>query len=379
MHVAAPLAEPHHATLDAVVQQYADIVFAVYSDSLSTGKELNARLNALVAAPSVETLEAAKAAWKAARIPYLQSEAFRFYGGPIDAEGTGPEGLMNAWPMDEAYIDYVEGNSSAGIINNPKDYPEISVDLLTTLNEKDGETNISTGYHAIEFLLWGQDLSASGPGTRPFSDYLREGGEANALRRGQYLLAVGDLLVGHLQGLADAWNPEIPGNYRAAFLAEPRADALQKILTGVGVLSGFEVSGERLAVAFETKAQEDEHSCFSDNTHVDMIEDARGIQNVVTGTYTRTDGTQITGPGLKALIATKDQALSETLENQSRALVKTAEEIPSPFDQAILGDENASSRVVIGRLIEELREFSATVVAAGKLFDLGINIQADEE
>ena len=49
---------------------------------------------------------------------YSPTEVFRFYGGPID-DDNGPEGLLNAWPLDEVFIDYVLGNPDAGIINDP--------------------------------------------------------------------------------------------------------------------------------------------------------------------------------------------------------------------------------------------------------------------
>ena len=99
------------------VATYSDIAYATYTDSLNTARNLDTAINALVANPTAQTLEAAKMAWLAAREPYLQTEVFRFYGGPIDNDTDGPEGLLNAWPMDEAYVDYVEGDPSAGIIN----------------------------------------------------------------------------------------------------------------------------------------------------------------------------------------------------------------------------------------------------------------------
>ena len=118
-----------------------------------------------------ENLDAAKEAWLTARDEYGPTEAFRFYGGPIDNEETGVEGLVNAWPLDEAYIDYVDGDPEAGIVNNPDEHPTIDADALVAANEQGGEANVSTGWHAIEFLLWGQDLSADGPGARPVEDY----------------------------------------------------------------------------------------------------------------------------------------------------------------------------------------------------------------
>ncbi len=353
-----------------VVANYADLVFATYSDSLAAAENLRDSLETLVKAPSAETMEAARTAWREARVPYLQTEAFRFYGGPVDEI----EGMINAWPMDEAYVDYVVGNPEAGVINQPEKYPEITEAVLGELNEKDGETNISTGYHAIEFLLWGQDFRADGAGERSFEDYSTA---ANADRRGAYLLELGDLLVGHLWSLTEAWNPAEAGNFRAEFLALPKDEALHDIFTGIGVLSGFEVSGERLAVAYETQAQEDEHSCFSDTTHVDMIEDARGARNVYTGRYVRTDGSVVEGPGVDELVAARDSALAARLGDEMDATVAAAEALPVPFDQAILGENGAPGRVAVATLIDDLRTQGATIVEAAKEF--GLTIQLDGE
>ena len=171
------------AELKQVVLNYANIVHASYVDSLNLAKNMQETINAFMESPSAESLEKAKQSWIDSRFPYLQTEVYRFYGGPIDDE-DGPEGLLNAWPMDESYVDYVKGSPKSGIINNPADYPEITQELLLSLNEKEGEENISCGYHAIEFLLWGQDFNSDGPGNRPFTDYTTA---ANAERRKEFL------------------------------------------------------------------------------------------------------------------------------------------------------------------------------------------------
>lgn len=183
-----------NADKEAVIENYAAIVLANYEDAITTATALDAALHDFVDAPSPESLQAARASWLAAREPYGQSEAFRFAGGPIDDEG-GLEGLLNAWPLDEGYIDYLEGAPDSGIINNVAHCPEITPELLASLNEVGAEENISTGYHAIEFLLWGQDQSADGSGDRPFTDYTTA---PNAERRGQYLLAASELLLANL-------------------------------------------------------------------------------------------------------------------------------------------------------------------------------------
>jgi putative iron-regulated protein len=192
-----------------VVANYADVVHETYSMSLASATEMGAAIDALAADPTDANLAAAKDAWLAARDDYGLTEAFRFYGGPIDAVDTGPEGLINAWPLDEAYIDYVEDAPESGVVNLPDEYPTIDADLLVSLNEAGGETNISTGWHAIEFLLWGQDLSTDGAGARPVTDFTTS---PNADRRVAYLTVASDLLVGHLQSLVDAWAPDVEDN-----------------------------------------------------------------------------------------------------------------------------------------------------------------------
>ena len=190
--------------LGAAVETYADGVHASYAASLASAQAMNAAIDAFVADPNDDTLATAKQAWLDARDDYGLTEAFRFYGGPIDNEDDGPEGLLNAWPMDEAYVDYVEGDPNSGIINDPATYPTIDADTLIALNESGGETNISTGWHAIEFLLWGQDLSEDGPGARPVSDYVDA---PNADRRAEYLTVTSDLVVSNLESLADGVGP----------------------------------------------------------------------------------------------------------------------------------------------------------------------------
>ena len=293
-----PVAAADPATVQKVVAHYADIVHAGYEDSYRRAVALQDALQTLTDRPSAASLEAAKNAWKRARIPYGETEAFRFYGGPID-DADGPEGQLNAWPMDESYVDYVQGNPCAGIINDP-DAP-ITREHLLAINQQGGEENVSLGYHAIEFLLWGQDLNADGPGERPASDYVE------APRRAQYLHAVAAQLVGDLQSLVDEWAPRQNGNFRTAFLAQEPNEALRQILVGIGTLSRSELAGERMAVALESRDQEDEHSCFSDNTHVDIVRNAQGIQNVIEGRYVRSNGA-VTGRAGRLGVAARRSA-----------------------------------------------------------------------
>lgn len=317
------------------VAHYAELVYAAYDDSYQAANALKSAIDAFVAAPSAAGLENCRAAWKASRVPYGQTEAYRFYGGPID-DVDGPEGLINAWPLDETYIDYVQGHPNTGIINKVDEYPVLNKALLESLNQTGGateeqsEVNVATGYHAIEFLLWGQDFNANGPGNRDFTDYTTA---PNATRRGQYLQLCAVLLLEHLDYLRDAWASG--STYQQTFTADPNA-AIEKIFTGLGSLSKGELAGERMFVAVDSKDQENEHSCFSDNTHVDIQANFAGIHNVYYGVYKRTDGTTLSGTGFAELAQQLNAGKATATDG---AFVDAADKIsliPAPFDQAIL-------------------------------------------
>ncbi|MEM0999514.1 MAG: imelysin family protein [Bacteroidota bacterium] len=318
---------------DQIVANYAAMVYANYQDALEGAQTLDVALEAFVASPSEATLTAAKNAWLASREPYGVTEAYRFGEGPID-DADGPEGLMNAWPLDEAYIDYVSGNANVGIVNNTA----ITIDMptLESLNEVGAEENVSIGFHAIEFLLWGQDdpnTALLTPGQRPFTDFVTgaNGTAANQDRRGAYLLVCGDLLIKHLQSLVDEWNPN-GGAYYATFTALDRDEAIRRMLTGIGILSKSELAGERIFTALDNADQEDEHSCFADNTHRDIVTNAIGIRNVYLGLYTRTNNTVVSGPSLRDLANDIDATLNADLEALLNSAVAATEAIPVPFD-----------------------------------------------
>ena len=319
------------ATKEDVVAAYAEHVFKSYDACVDAAQSMDATIAELLAAPSAERLNAAREAWIAARRVYSPTEVFRFYGGPIDSAKDGVEGFLNAWPVDESYIDYVVGQPKAGIVHNRKSVPLISADVLQIINEKGGEANVSCGWHAIEFLLWGQDLDPAGPGARPHTDFelgKTPGGE----RRRDYLEAASALLITHLTQVRDAWTPNAD-NYRRAFESAPADESLQKILTGMTILFGFELSGERINVAYETGDQEDEHSCFSDTTHHDIADNAAGLFAV----YNL----------LQPLAAQADPELATMLSQREQATRAAIAAIPVPFDQCVTADTPAARKPLL--------------------------------
>jgi putative iron-regulated protein len=379
-------AEP---SAEAILKTYADIALAGYEDALTTARALDAATDALIASPSDETLAAARDAWRAARPSYQQTEAFRF-GNPIVDDW---EGRVNAWPLDEGLIDYVDAsygtesdeNSlyTANIIANRKisiDGEEMVFDEITpalledTLQEAGGvEANVATGYHAIEFLLWGQDLNGTGAGAgaRPATDYSTE---PNAARRAQYLDAATDLLVTDLEEMVANWGAD--GAARAALADQ----GIGTILTGMGSLSYGEVAGERMKLGLLLHDPEEEHDCFSDNTHVSHLNDAIGVRSVYLGTYTRVDGSVVEGPSLSALVAERDPALDTELKAllddtvaKMEAMATRADTVEA-YDQMIGegNDEgNAVVQAAIDRLIAQTRGIER-VVALLKLDDVTV-------
>ncbi|MCY0990352.1 iron-regulated protein [Nannocystis sp. ILAH1] len=355
----------------SVVDRYAELVSAAYEKSSRGAEQMDSALQAFVAAPSAETLEATKTAWLGARDDYGLTEVFRFYNGPIDAAPDELEGRINAWPMDEAYIDYVEGEPDVGIINDLAGYPEITRDVLIERNGAEGEDSISTGWHAIEFLLWGQDLSADGPGARPWSDYVdgADGTAANQDRRRQYLTLTSELLLDDLARVADAWS-EGQANYRADFVAQDPKEAIAKVLLGMASLSGAELAGERMTVAYDTREQEDEHSCFSDNTHKDLLANIQGIEDVYLG---RIDGQA--GASLSSLVARIDADVDAVATAKLQAAVAAVKAIPAPFDAAIQAKDGSPERAAVKAAIDSLKEATDALVAVADALEIELNLE----
>jgi len=287
--------------IQSVLTAYADYAIDSYTKAKTDALSLKTALKAFTDAPTTTTLQSAKDAWLLSRESYGVTESLRLSNGPIDAEEGfaatfgAPEGQLNAWPLDENYIDYTTDKNAAVTSGNIIDGTTvITKAYLASLNEIGGAANVSTGYHAIEFLLWGQDQDYSNfiadnisngamkAGERPVSDYTTA---ANAERRKAYLNAVADLIVDDLNIVVEAWNKNT-GTYRKAFLGEgsnalTQDKVLKDIFIAIGKFIKSEVANERVAVAALLPSEEDEHSCFSDNTHRDIDLNYIGFKNVL--------------------------------------------------------------------------------------------------
>ena len=350
------------------VTNYVNIVEANYNDALSKAKELQTAIYSFVDAPDAIKFEAAKEAWLEAREPYGQTEAYRFYNGPIDGSAEGePEGSINAWPLDEGLIDYVAGGTEGSSKNLIADDTfKLTAENIKSLNGEGGETNVTLGYHAIEFLLWGQDItdpSEKKAGQRPFTDYTTK---ENADRRKSYLKIAVDILVEDLESVVVQWKPGAA--YRDEFLALSKDNAIEKILTGAAKLSNGELAGERIATAVVNQDQEDEHSCFSDNTHRDIFLNALSINNIINGTYTKVDGTKISGTSLLEVLKLVNSTESASLKSTADEVMVKVQEISDKkfFDYQIIGETEDNTSKPIMSTVSSLRRQGDKLVQAGK-------------
>jgi putative iron-regulated protein len=373
----------------AVLETYADIAEAAYGDSLSTAQDLATAIEALLADPSDRTLAEARAAWIRARVPYQQTEAFRF-GNPIVDDW---EGKVNAWPLDEGLIDYVDATyggatdenayAALNVVANPTftlsgeeiDAAEITPELLSDrLHEADEvEANVASGYHAIEFLLWGQDLNGveHGAGDRPYTDYAQgdDCTNGNCDRRAAYLTAATDLLISDLEWMTRQWAEG--GDARMAVTSDEAA-GLTAMLTGMGSLSYGEQAGERMKLGVMLNDPEEEHDCFSDNTHNSHFYDGLGIHNVYFGQYVGVDGTVINGPSLSELVAAADPEVDAALQADLNATMvklgqlKAAAEGGFSYDQMLArGDEGGEAIIMaaVDALVQQTRSIERAVTA----------------
>ena len=432
-----PTPTPTAVTAADVVMTNADIAFASYSDALATAMELQTAVNAFVANPTEMTFGAAKDAWRKAREAYQPTEVYRFRPGPIEDlsddghlhEGEGPEARINGWPLGEALVDYVatgtpDGNPGgadsygnvgpvypANIVSDTVNVPTINRDAIIDIVELGDESGIGTGYHAVEFMLWGQDLNGgqtmwttprdNTAGQRPVSDYYQNdmctSGVGNVVnqniceRRAMYLQTATALLVEDLQAIVDAWDPDHSDSFYHTYVADPET-ALARILESMARMAFGELAGERMNIALLDNSQEDEHSCFSDNTHRDIFLNVVGVKYQYLGEYDLPayaldefmfdDTMMITGRGegiydlLKAEGHTTEAEALKTAIGEAVTLamvIDTEARAGTPFDQQI---EQPAHQGAIRAVISAL---GRVVLAIEDAIDaLGIDIDSDD-
>lgn len=342
-----------------IARSYADDVRRGYAEAHAATVLLQEEVARMLAAPSDATLASARRAWIEARRPYLATEAFRFYEGPIDAppsgaRAEGPEGRLNAWPLNEVVIDYVDGDPGAGLVNDAR--VPMTREAVLQRDQVSDEADVTTGWHAIEFLLWGQDRDPDGPGARPASDFVA-GTPATDRRRAYVSLLVAQV-IDDLAGLERQWRIGEAGSYADRFLALEPHEAVGRMLTGAALLAGHELASERLAVALDSGSQEDEQSCFSDTTWQDFVWGLAGVKRV----YYGRGGSASIAATLKQL----QPRLALEMEQRFADAERRVAALHDPFDKVLVAAPDSRERADAETAVLALQKLAAGLRDTGR-------------
>lgn len=199
------------------------------------------------------------------RSSYLLLGPYLYGNGQFALPGEALYSRIDWYPVNPEYVDYVNGNPTAGIINDPVNYSFITEATVKSWDNVTGTNNRSCGMHVIEFLLYGEDLSNGAPGNRPYQDY-------NNLRRRQYLLFTSMALRDDFLELSKQEALE-----KAILQGEPTA-AFDCIMTGLLTYIQSDFAEKCILKPLETQSEYYEMSRFSDFTVSEMLFKTQAIR-----------------------------------------------------------------------------------------------------
>ncbi|WP_345550689.1 imelysin family protein [Microbulbifer aestuariivivens] len=152
-----------------------DAGLAQVANTQAAVEVLNHTVEALLEKPSAEQLQAAKLAWLdahrefAAALPYIR---LAFAPGPLREQGRALQLVVDSWPAQPGYLDTVPGYSDSGIVNDTA--VELTLTNLRRQHRLTAHEEASTGFHALEVMLWGPtseraatDFTAESTGEKP--------------------------------------------------------------------------------------------------------------------------------------------------------------------------------------------------------------------
>jgi putative iron-regulated protein len=150
---------------------------------------------------------------------------------------------------------------------------------------------------------------------------------------------------------------------------------LTVIMTGLGSLSYGELAGERMKLGLMIHDPEEEHDCFSDNTHASHFFDALGIRNVYLGTYRRADRSLVSGPSVSDLVKAKSPEIDVEVRAKLDATMNAMNVLylraltTESYDQ-IIGEGNDEGNAVEQHAIDALLDQTKSLERAVAALDL---------
>jgi putative iron-regulated protein len=367
--------EPYDAAVRKAASAYADFAYESHRD---TAKELDLMLEDLdlfYEAPDSQKYNKVKVQWSVARQRWSQTEVFVVEGSP----GADTYPLINLSRLDPSYIDYTTVDAGAGLVNDTDKYPNLSKELLTDAHQLEGPAHVTVGFHAIEYLLWGQDYDLESPGKRPFSDYDTgpDGTRDNQQRRRQYLHMASELLIDDIKSVRDSWKAD-EGDWRKEFGKLERDEKLRRMVVALARFSIDELEKGRLGEPLMLAEQHNDHSPFSDQSHEEFLPDALAIQNIYLGRYDDDlldEDAPEEGPGLHSIVALKASALDEQFRTDLEATVEAARAVADgpPLEQALLKGVGSPERAAAENLLTALQAQNATLEEIANLFGFSLS------
>jgi len=321
-------------SVQQVIQNYArNVIFNTYIDLAEQTKLLRAAILELQLETTAKNLHQAQNAWRNARRPWEQSEAFLF--GPAETLDLDP--ALDSWPINATDIQNVIDSTTP----------------LTTETVSAFEPTLK-GFHVIEYLLFGSNNN-------------KAASELTA-REMAYLISAATALSNDAQTLADAWNPNA-GNFFSEFSKAgagsttypSQVSAIQEMLEGIIGIAD-EVASGKLSKSLAEHDPSLLESQFSANSQTDFINNIRGIRNAYTGTYLLSEG-----PGLNALVKSINPALDEAISNQIEKTIATIYTIPQPLADSIISNPDSvqaainEAKNLVALLIDQLLPLARSV------------------
>jgi putative iron-regulated protein len=158
-------------------------------------------------------------------------------------------------------------------------------------------------------------------------------------------------------------------------MAKAPNEGLATILTGLGSLSYGELAGERMKLGLILHDPEEEHDCFSDNTHNSHYYDQAGMSAIYHGRYVRPDGSVVEGASMAqyakakaAEAADKVEAAMKNASDKLGAIKARADSGVEAYDQMIAEGNEQGNRVVeegVNGLVAQARAIEGLVGALG--------------
>ena len=338
--------------VDDILSDVANAIFATYdalhmaaecpdaNDRTTSVDTLCAAVYSLVGmssaseADAIALLPAVQHAWRDARIPWEQSEAFLF--GPVDTDAHDP--FLDTWPLNVTDLEAIIASDA---------------DIATVELADDVQ-----GFHALEYLLF-QDMNGN---TDPAAIVAAL---HNDERRRAYARRVANEFVGHTQALRNSWDPAM-GNFVAelamaghgSMTYDSETAAMQTLLEAM-----IGIAAELHDAKLGAPSPAEEESRYSNNSRIDFLNNVRSINNVYEGRFDQSDRTSM---GVTDFVANQNPALDAEVRMAIRDTKAAIIAIPEPFGQSITGHpEDVAKAIEAAKALEaKLGEVLEAVNAA---------------